>query len=212
MSEALSSCHVDPDGVSPNQRITSALGEIYYINSTSENIAFSQSGRDFSADDYPAVAQQFMSGWINSSGHRANILRASTTHIGVGLHRSGNRIYATKKFMGYVVARDQDTLPSEISIEDPVLSYQLNRALEVSQDDVVVRVSLPDPGARWTSSDGRIYTGFMFAQPEWRDASSFSIVLPVEFGPGTYRVQFGTQGGNRTSTEAFSYTVTERDS
>ena len=37
-------------------------------------------------------------GWMNSSGHRANILNASFTHIGIGYEASGN--YWTQMFIG----------------------------------------------------------------------------------------------------------------
>ncbi|MGI6176537.1 MAG: SafA/ExsA family spore coat assembly protein [Christensenellales bacterium] len=42
--------------------------------------------------------QQVVDGWMNSSGHRANILNASYTQIGVGYVASGH--YWTQMFMG----------------------------------------------------------------------------------------------------------------
>lgn len=42
--------------------------------------------------------QQVVNGWMNSSGHRANILNASYTQIGVGYVASGN--YWTQMFIG----------------------------------------------------------------------------------------------------------------
>lgn len=54
-----------------------------------ENIAYGASS-----------AEAFMTMWMNSPGHKANILRASFTHIGVGLARaSGGRWYATQNFL-----------------------------------------------------------------------------------------------------------------
>ena len=45
-------------------------------------------------------AAQFMTMWMNSTGHRANILRASFTHIGVGVARSASGTwYATQDFL-----------------------------------------------------------------------------------------------------------------
>lgn len=41
--------------------------------------------------------QQVVDGWMNSSGHRANILNAGYTHIGVGYVAEGN--YWTQLFM-----------------------------------------------------------------------------------------------------------------
>src|SRR3954471_12845391 len=42
-------------------------------------------------------AQQVMNAWMNSSGHRANILSANFTHIGVGYIAEGN--YWTQMFI-----------------------------------------------------------------------------------------------------------------
>ena len=46
--------------------------------------------------------EQFMTMWMNSAGHKANILRASFTHIGVGVAKSAaGRWYATQDFLTY---------------------------------------------------------------------------------------------------------------
>ena len=60
----------------------------YGINykSAGENIAKGQS-----------TAQQVVNAWMNSSGHRANILSKDYTHIGVGYVKSGH--YWTQMFM-----------------------------------------------------------------------------------------------------------------
>ena len=44
-----------------------------------------------------ATPQAVVNGWMNSSGHRANILNASYTHIGVGYVAGGN--YWTQMFI-----------------------------------------------------------------------------------------------------------------
>ena len=58
-----------------------------------ENIAYI--GGNMSAD---ALAQQFMTNWMNSSGHRANILSDNFSSIGVGVYKIGNKVYATQEF------------------------------------------------------------------------------------------------------------------
>ncbi|HHW46024.1 MAG TPA: SafA/ExsA family spore coat assembly protein [Clostridiales bacterium] len=45
-----------------------------------------------------ATPQAVVNGWMNSSGHRANILNASFTQIGVGYYASGH--YWTQMFIG----------------------------------------------------------------------------------------------------------------
>ena len=44
------------------------------------------------------TAEAVVNGWMNSSGHRANILNASYTKIGIGYEANGN--YWTQLFIG----------------------------------------------------------------------------------------------------------------
>lgn len=44
------------------------------------------------------IAKQFMTNWMNSSGHRANILSSDYTSIGIGVYKIGNKYYATQEF------------------------------------------------------------------------------------------------------------------
>lgn len=76
--------HNSPTYGSPFQMIT-AFGLSY--RTAGENIA----------KGYPSP-QAVVNGWMNSSGHRANILNASYKQIGVGYVSSGN--YWTQMFIG----------------------------------------------------------------------------------------------------------------
>lgn len=59
-------------------------------------ISFRSAGENI-AKGY-ATPQAVVNGWMNSSGHRANILNSSYTHIGVGYVAEGN--YWTQMFIG----------------------------------------------------------------------------------------------------------------
>ena len=49
--------------------------------------------------DIPEVlANKFMTNWMNSKGHRENILATKFTSIGVGIYKIGNIVYATQEF------------------------------------------------------------------------------------------------------------------
>ncbi len=76
--------HTSPVYGSPFQMMKS-FGISY--RSAAENIAKGQS-----------TPQAVVNAWMNSSGHRANILNSSYTHIGVGYVKSGN--YWTQMFIG----------------------------------------------------------------------------------------------------------------
>ena len=58
-------------------------------SSVAENIAYGN-----------VTADEMMSLWMDSPGHRANILRPSFTHIGVGASRTAQgRVYGTQNFL-----------------------------------------------------------------------------------------------------------------
>ncbi len=76
--------HTRPDG----RHFTTALKEqgVNY-RMAGENIAWGQSS-----------PEQVMEGWMNSAGHRANILNESYTHIGIGYHQENGVNYWTQLF------------------------------------------------------------------------------------------------------------------
>lgn len=82
--------HADPNG----EMITAQMARdgVSY-NAWGENIAYIGG-----ESDAAALADQFMTNWMNSDGHRANILSTNFTGIGVGVYKSGNRYYATQEF------------------------------------------------------------------------------------------------------------------
>lgn len=80
--------HENPDGCSSSCRATNAGYEWRMIG---ENI-YMLEGFEFSPDE---TAAMIVSGWMESPGHRANILREGYTDTGVGVVVHGSAIYAT---------------------------------------------------------------------------------------------------------------------
>lgn len=58
-----------------------------------ENIAYISGMTDANR-----LADKFMTNWMNSEGHRKNILSAAYSSIGVGVYKIGNKVYATQEF------------------------------------------------------------------------------------------------------------------
>lgn len=76
--------HTRPDGRSCFT-VLSDSGISY--NGAGENIAYGQDS-----------AQEVMTAWMNSQGHRANILNGSFTKLGVGVYSSGSTLYFAQIF------------------------------------------------------------------------------------------------------------------
>lgn len=62
-------------------------------NTWAENIAYISG-----VSDANALADQFMTNWMNSDGHRKNILSINVDSIGIGVYKIGNKVYATQEF------------------------------------------------------------------------------------------------------------------
>ena len=78
--------HYNPEGLSPFDRMSRA-GISY--RTAGENLAINVS--------VPAAEQAFM----NSSGHRANILNSSYTEVGIGVvHSPSGSVYVVQEFIG----------------------------------------------------------------------------------------------------------------
>lgn len=82
--------HEDPDG---NLITVKMKNDGVSYKSWGENIAYIGGMTDASA-----LANQFMINWMNSPGHRANILSGDFTSIGVGVYKIGNTVYASQEF------------------------------------------------------------------------------------------------------------------
>lgn len=76
--------HTNPDGADPGQRITAAG---YRWSTYGENIAMGQQ-----------TPQAVMDSWMNSPGHRANILNCSFKNMGVGVHKGSGGPWWTQDF------------------------------------------------------------------------------------------------------------------
>ncbi len=78
--------HTNPDGLSPFDRLKN--NGISY-RTASENIAYGQK-----------TAEAVMDAWMNSSGHRANILNKNVKEMGVGaVKKSNGTVYWTQMFI-----------------------------------------------------------------------------------------------------------------
>ncbi len=77
-------------------------GELITAQMSRDGISYRAWGENIAyiggISDINEVADQFMTNWMNSQGHRENILSPNFTSIGVGVYKTGNRYYATQEF------------------------------------------------------------------------------------------------------------------
>lgn len=101
--------HVNPDGLTPQDRVEMESRSM--IGSTRENIARESPPKN--------DAQGLVSGWMNSPGHRENILSPEITHIGVGVVTAGRELRATQVF-ARIVALTDPTIPPTVRRGDAI--------------------------------------------------------------------------------------------
>jgi uncharacterized protein YkwD len=77
--------HTDPDGVDPFERMEA------------RGIAFGWAGENIAA--YPDPESSHF-GWMESEGHRSNMLDTMFSHTGLGAQASGGAVYLTELFIG----------------------------------------------------------------------------------------------------------------
>lgn len=83
--------HTNLAGCSPSCRLQKAG---YAYSAMGENIAWISG----SALDADILAKKFVTNWMNSDGHRKNMLSPNFTHEGIGIAVIGNKVYATANF------------------------------------------------------------------------------------------------------------------
>jgi uncharacterized protein YkwD len=85
--------HTDPEGRTLKERLPANLATRQW----GENI---WTGCGYDPRQVHHLAQMIMDSWMNSPGHRENILAPGYTHLGVGVMAKNQAITATQVFMG----------------------------------------------------------------------------------------------------------------
>lgn len=94
--------HEDPDGFSSADRIGQAHRQL--IGLTGENLWM---GTNLDLSDKKKLAVVIIDSWMNSTGHRDNILRKEYTSLGVGVAVKGQDVRATQNFAAAYAMTDQ---------------------------------------------------------------------------------------------------------
>ena len=87
--------HTTPDGVSFDERISDRYR--HRVRIMGENIWYASG---YNLGKIQQVAKEIVDDWMNSPGHRDNILDPKFTHLGVGVSARHHTIRATQEFVG----------------------------------------------------------------------------------------------------------------
>lgn len=114
--------HRTPEGRGPRDRYLAAGGS--EARMTAENIARCSG---CGSPDITRV-EELHEGWMNSPGHRENILSEGLSHFGFGMVASGRESYAVQTFAGPGTARGESGEPVDTQAAAKDVLDRLNRA------------------------------------------------------------------------------------
>lgn len=87
--------HTTPEGLPFEKRLANQYR--HWVHDMGENI---WSGSGYDPMETEELAQEIVNDWLNSPGHRENLLDPDFTHLGVGVSARHDRIRATQEFVG----------------------------------------------------------------------------------------------------------------
>jgi len=87
--------HTTPEGVPFDERISDQYGHRVYV--VGENIWYAEG---YNPRKIQQLAKEIVADWMNSPGHRDNLLSPEFTHLGVGVSARQQTIRATQEFVG----------------------------------------------------------------------------------------------------------------
>ncbi len=142
---------------------------------------------------YDTEAQQLVNDWMDSPGHRANILNTDYTHLGIGVHRADGYILATQVFSNSmlrvtVLPQTRVKVGSSPTLDFEYLSPQPSRQLKCA-------LKTPDPNEQIFVSENRYYNGFKPLPIVWTDGTRFRVKLDFSHGRGKYTFDAGWDKG-----------------
>jgi hypothetical protein len=177
--------HRDHDARMPDQRRLEFYPELLTVR-FAENIA-----TGFGTTE-PEIAANIMETWMNSPGHRANILSPDFTHIGVGIvHARAAKYIGTQNF-AYPLGKLTAPLKSNIRYGER-LEVEFESMGNLPREKLRVVVIYPDAQAKIVQGDGSYYLGKSFIRPRWR-GDFFKATFRCIGGRGVYRIALGSEG------------------
>ncbi|OHD54199.1 MAG: hypothetical protein A2Y33_12910 [Spirochaetes bacterium GWF1_51_8] len=179
--------HTDNKGMSPGQRKNKLFPEI--IGGIGENIAYNYGA---SEDE---IAENLMTQWMNSPGHKANILSTKYSHIGVGVaavDKDGFTYYYATQNFGDLMGELLTISPSQPKYNDTA-EFTFDFLGNFEKKRLTVFVSFPDKNAKYQMPDGSYYTGTGKMTLKWK-GDKFSFTLKLDKGKGVYKIMMGKDG------------------
>jgi hypothetical protein len=174
--------HDDAQGRGPQERMSLLCPEL--IGGAGENLALMPRGGE------EWLANSAVAGWMNSSGHRRNILSADFTHLGIGFAHSGRGVYLTQSFASLSVELGPQAIAQRVRYgKKCVLPFIfLGR---FPRPDLTFHLEAPDPNAMQPAGNGLYFRGAWPLPIVWGSERAGETEFAATHGRGSYRLFAG---------------------
>jgi hypothetical protein len=191
--------HVDSAQRGPQDRLNLIHPEL--IGSVVEKIAI------VSAEPEEELARDVVEGWMNSPGHRRNILSCTYSHLGVGLYQSKERVFATQCFAYLYVELLDRRPPFSVRLgEACILRFRFLSSFERS--DLAMLLELPSPKALMALGSDTYLKGACPQRILWDTRQTFRLTPTFSCGKGTYKLLSGRARLSQYCPAAICFEVT----
>ncbi len=177
--------HIDLEGKQISQRQKEHYPELL-LAGIGENLFYIENSRKvFDPKDIAL-------GWMNSPGHRDNILKAEFTHEGIGVFLQDNKLYTAQVFAVPILKR-LSALPQTFctdqcyQVEFEYLSPEPRASFEC-------QLAIPDSTTKIKLDVLTYQCGSMPLELVWKDDSRLTIPMQFKYGKGTYILKVGWDG------------------
>jgi hypothetical protein len=174
--------HINPDGLAPQDRLRMLRPQL--LGCTGENLAL------ISRRDEDMIACDVVRGWMESPGHRENLLQPAHTHMGVSVVPSGDRLHVTQLFATIYVEVVERALPLAMRVgERRRISFRF--CGDFPPTDLAMMLELPDK-ERWVPVGNlRMVKGAVPLRPRWSSVLDCHVDLTAIDGRGEYKLFAG---------------------
>lgn len=171
-------------GKLPAERVRIASPKLFF--GVFENIAYCK------GENETEIAETLVNAWMNSEGHKKNILAVDTNFTGIGVSApSADNIYYVTQLMTDSVATLASDIPANVTAGSDV-TLKCNFLGSFDKNNLVVFATFPDSEAKFMLEDGKsYYAGCGVITPKWLDDKTFEITIPCKYGTGEYKLYMG---------------------
>jgi hypothetical protein len=171
-------------GKLPAERVRIASPKLFF--GVFENIAYCK------GENETEIAETLVNAWMNSDGHKKNILAADVNFTGIGVSApSADNIYYVTQLMTDSVARLISDIPANAAADSDV-TLKCEFLGSFDKNNLVVFATFPNADAKYMLEDGKsYYAGCGVLKPNWIDNKTFEVTIPCKYGTGEYKLYMG---------------------